>query len=164
MYLSSCAISFSVYLLAFVAILFSVAGWTDARGIVHEQNITQLYIANSTDWKSELKDPESGEEIEFFFAIITAKSTEGDLKLSHMCDAMRAAHVHFHTYDAKSGLAVRITRCGATLQRLKDYADATLFKQGLNAVEVASAAEKVGLAIKNPDGNPGGWYVAHALR
>jgi hypothetical protein len=140
-----------------VFLLFSLAGWTDARGVVHELNKTQLYIANSTDWKTELKDPETGEEIEFFFAIITAKSTEGDLKLSHMCDAMRAAHLHFHTYDAKSGLAVRITRCGATLQRLKEYADATLFKHGLNASEVAGAAEKVGLAIKNPEGNPGGW-------
>lgn len=103
-------------------------------------------------------DPESGENIEFFFAIITAKSTEGDLKLSHMCDSMRAAQLYFHSYDAKSGLGVRITRCGATLQRLKTFADATNFKIGLNSSEVAKAAEKLGLEIANPDGNPGNWY------
>jgi hypothetical protein len=126
---------------------------------VHGEEITQLVIANSTDWTTELKDPESGEDIEFFFAIVTAKTPDGDLKLSYMCDAMRAAKVHFHTYDAKSGAAERITRCGATLERLKAYADATNFKLGLDPTAVAEAAGKVGLVVANPDGNPGGWCV-----
>ena len=59
----------------------------------------RLIVANATNATTVLKDPETGEEIIFLFAIVTDKNNDGDLKLAHMCHAMQNANVYFHTYE-----------------------------------------------------------------
>jgi len=81
----------------------------------------RILVDNSTDASSNFTDPESGEQVLFLMAIITTKNDEGDSKLGDMCDALVAANVQYHTYDAKSGGPYRITRMGATQSRLKAY-------------------------------------------
>eukprot|EP00613_Pedinella_sp_CCMP2098_P032625 CAMPEP_0171730268 /NCGR_PEP_ID=MMETSP0991-20121206/28176_1 /TAXON_ID=483369 /ORGANISM="non described non described, Strain CCMP2098" /LENGTH=68 /DNA_ID=CAMNT_0012324941 /DNA_START=6 /DNA_END=209 /DNA_ORIENTATION=- len=52
----------------------------------------RLVVANSTGSQTQLKDPESGENIEFHFAIVTTLDDEGDQKLASMCMAMQNAN------------------------------------------------------------------------
>jgi len=39
-----------------------------------------------------------------------------------MCADMEAAHVYHHTFDAKSGAGLRVTRLGFTVNRLQRFA------------------------------------------
>jgi len=110
-----------------------------------------VVIDNKTDAATVMYDAESGEEVKFYFGLLTAKNSDGDLKLVKMCSAMEGASVHHHTYDAKSGANYRMTRLGVTKSRLERFADATQFEVGFSSRAVERACVEKGLRLENPD-------------
>ena len=83
-----------------------------------------------------LYDKLSGEEIHFYYALVTKKDEHGDRKLASLISQMKEAGVHSHTYDARSGAKYRITRVGATGSRLGEFADAVHYINELNPERV----------------------------
>mmetsp|Transcript_29683 Transcript_29683/g.34946 ORF Transcript_29683/g.34946 Transcript_29683/m.34946 type:complete len:569 (-) Transcript_29683:973-2679(-) len=118
---------------------------------------TPLVIDNKTHAGTKMYDPESNEEIQFFFAIITEKGTEGDMKLGKMCLDMDAAGVYHTTYDAKSGASYRITRLGCSVARIKAYASASSYMIGFDPEAVERAYGGLGMKLENPVYAPH-WY------
>lgn len=122
---------------------------------------TPLVIDNKTHAGTKMYDPESHEEIQFFFAMLTEKGAEGDLKLGKMCLEMDDAGVYHTTYDAKSGTNSRITRLGCSVARLKAYASATSYTMGFDPEAVQKAYEAKSLKLENPN-YAQNWYPPYS--
>lgn len=123
-----------------------------------KHGVTNLIVDNKTFAYTPAFDPESGEPIQFFFAIITEMGEVGDLELGKVCLDMDAAGIYHHTYDAKSGALARITRLGATRTRLERYCAATKYTVGFEPAMVKAAYEALGMKLENPEGYGGHYY------
>ena len=67
-----------------------------------------------------------------------------------MIKGIHEGGAHTHTYDAKSGTGMRITRIGVTDTRLLHFAEAIEFCRGLKPEEAEKAAVERGLVLQNP--------------
>lgn len=117
----------------------------------------RVIVDNKTDCNTVIYDyAEDQEEIMFLFAMLTEKNDDGDLKLAKMCAAIRAAGLHHHTYDLKSGAEMRQTRIGVTMSRLKKFAAATDHIIGFDKTAIEQACRSIDLVLENPPGKD--WY------
>ena len=105
-------------------------------------------------------DPVTGEKFFILFGLITKKGPDNEVQLAKLIQNINAAGVHNHTYDAKSGTGLRITRLGVTETRLLKFAEAIEFSRKFRRDRIKEACLAIGLEITNPD-NPEGrtWFV-----
>lgn len=118
--------------------------------------LASIFVENTTNASTDKYEEETGEQIDYYFGLITTKDEAGDLKLARLCAAMNYAGIHHHTYDAKSGALYRMTRMGATKSRIYAFADASNFKLGLNSKKIKIESLKEGIDLENRPNTD--WY------
>ena len=97
-------------------------------------------------------DAETGDVVNYYFAIVTEKVDKGDLKLAKLVKDLGSCGMATHTFDASSGAEVRITRVGVTDERLERFANAIDYERGLDPARIERACLTKGLVLENPEG------------
>jgi hypothetical protein len=81
-----------------------------------------VVVENESKFDTEVWSKKSGNRVFFLFAVVTARTDEGDILLSKLCRKVDNVGLHHCTYDAKSGRPFRITRLGSTREKLRRFA------------------------------------------
>jgi hypothetical protein len=92
----------------------------------------RISIENIEPLDSQRFDPESGEEITWFFGMLTKKGSQGDnVKVAKILRSIEAAGAHSHTYDAKVNPLLKNTNSCNTrsIQRKKLQIPSNSFKR-----------------------------------
>ena len=132
-----------------------VVDFPNAKYVVNketgETNHLSFFSENITKLTAPRFDPVTGEKLFILFGVVTKKGPENEVQLAKLIKNIKAAGVHPHTYDAKSGTGLRITRLGVTETRLLEFAEAIEFMRKFDEAAITKASHDIGLVITNPD-------------
>jgi hypothetical protein len=106
---------------------------------------------NLVELKAPRFDPVTGDRLNILFGMVTTKGPACEIELAKLLKDINDAGVNTHTYDAKSGTGLRITRICVTDERLLKFAEAIEFQRSFVPEKIKAAAVAKGLVLKNPD-------------